>query len=87
MNLHLYPRLFLHSLLLFLDFLFCWRFSLLLLLKFHNLSLLFSVSGGYKSLSFVLFYLNKSECEPVLTRDNTKTSSIFSYISKKSGSI
>ena len=33
------------------------------------------------------YYLNKSECEPVLTSDNTKTSSIFSYINKKSGSI
>ncbi len=32
-------------------------------------------------------YLNRSECEPVLNSDNTKTSSIFSYINKKSGSI
>ncbi len=37
------------------------------------------------SLRFLMYcdYLNKSECEVVLTRDNTKTSSIFSYINKK----
>ena len=90
MNLLLCPRLFPHSLLLSPDFLFYLRFCVLLLLKFHSLSHLFLACRGFisrKSISFMLFYLNKSECEPVLTRDNTKTSSIFSYINKKSGSI
>ena len=43
MNLLLCPRLFPHSLLLSPDFLFCRKFFLLLLLKFHSLSHLFSI--------------------------------------------
>ena len=42
----------------------------------HNF-LVYRECTGRRSLSSVLFYLNKSECEPVLTKDNTNTSSIF----------